>query len=102
IGTLGIVVISDRHMNHLLGLTRAVKARGGQSMIFLTHKGVLLTQDPRFKSLAGLADISLCKVSFQTQLPGRVAEVPGLPEQAFTSQAKHGELIDRCDRYLVL
>jgi len=97
--SLGILVCSDRHFEKVLNLCEAAGKKGVKVRIFLTHRGVLLTQDQRFRRIAALASISLCLVSFESH--GLKCPVPGLTDKAFGSQARHAELIEECERYLV-
>ena len=62
---LGIFVSSDKHLDHLIGISRAAKEAGKEVIVFLTNRGVLLTQDPRFAEMEGLAEVSLCNVNFE-------------------------------------
>jgi len=97
---LGVLVSSDRHLDKVIDLCRAAKKKGDVDVtIFFTHLGTLLTQDPRFGELEGLAKMSLCNVGFEShQLKPPVV---GINEKDFATQARHGELIEECDRYLV-
>ncbi len=99
---LGILVNSDKNLDHLINLARAAKVKGKDVNIFLTHKGVLLTQDPRFGELENLAKISLCKVSYEAHNLDPGKSIPGIDESGFSSQARHADLIFESDRYLVL
>lgn len=98
---LGIFVSSDQHLHHLIGISKAAKKAGKEVIIFFTHKGVLLTQNPDFSELADYARYSVCNVSFDgAGLRGK--QVPGMDETGFATQARNGEMIEECDRYLVL
>lgn len=97
---LGVFVSSDRHLDKLIELCRAAKRKGDMEVtIFFTHLGTLLTQSPRFGELQGLAKMSLCNVGFESHQLKR--PVVGIDEKDFATQARHGELIEECDRYLV-
>ncbi|CAO0820205.1 hypothetical protein DFAR_1430019 [Desulfarculales bacterium] len=61
---LGIFVSSDQHLTHFTGIARAASQTGKEVTVFLTNRGVLLTQDPRFPKMEGLAKINLCNVNF--------------------------------------
>lgn len=97
---LGIFVSSDKNLDHLLGICRAVRDSGRKAIIFLTNKGVLLTQDPRFEGLGGCGDISLCNVNFESL--GLKKPVPLVDDKSFATQARHAMLIEGCDRYIVM
>jgi len=55
--------------------------------------------DPRFEELVRLAEIALCTVAFEDN--GLRRPVKGLPDNAFSSQVGHVEMLQSCDRYLV-
>ena len=97
--TLGIFVSSDRHLDKIIKTCKAARKREIKVTIFFTHGGTLLTQDPRFGELEGLADMAICRVGFERN--NLKQPVIGIGEKGFGSQARHGELIDICDRYLV-
>jgi len=79
--TLGIYVTSDRHMEKLMLLCKAAKKKGVAVKVFFTHEGTRLCTDPQLEELAGMVDVALCKVGFE-------------------SQSWHAEMIYDCDRYL--
>jgi peroxiredoxin family protein len=97
---LGIFVSSDEHLDHLIGITKAAINAGKEVSVFLTNRGVLLTQDERFRELEGWGHVSLCNVNFEAfklQAP-----IPVVAEKDFATQARHGIMIEECDRYIVL
>ncbi|ADK85730.1 conserved hypothetical protein [Desulfarculus baarsii DSM 2075] len=99
-GKLGILVSSDKHIDHLIGITDAARASGHEVIVFLSAEGVLLTQHPRFPEMEGKTTISLCNVGFEffkLQKP-----VPVVKDEDFATQMRHGHLIEDCDRYIVL
>lgn len=95
---LGIFVSSNRHLDKIIELCKAAKKKDVEVTIFFTHRGVLLTQDARFSELQGLAKMSLCNVGFESH--GLKKPVPGLSDKDYATQARHGELIEECDRYV--
>ena len=100
--SLGILVSSDKHLDHVVNLTTAAHAKGKSVTLFFTGRGVLLTMDPRFKELVGKAKLSVCDISFRANgLNGREAEVPGVEFQDFATQARNAEMLALSDRYLV-
>ena len=76
------------------------KKKGIDTTIFFTHLGTLLTQDSRFSELEGLAKMGLCKVAFEDH--GLKPPVAGIGEKDYVTQARHAEIIEDCDRYVVL
>ena len=97
---LGIFVRSDEYLPQLIDFVKAAKAEGVETRIFFSHKGVFLTQDPRFPELTGLADMSICNVGYEANgLKGK--PTPGIPDSGYATQARNGEMIEDCDRYVV-
>ena len=97
--SLGIFVSSDQHLDKIINLCKAAKNKDVEVTIFFTHLGTLLTQDSRFGELQGLAGMTLCKVAFESL--GLKPPVHGIGEKDFATQARHAEVIEECDRYVV-
>jgi hypothetical protein len=97
---LGIFVSSDEHLPKLIGILKAAKEKGVEAEVFLTHRGVLLTQDPKFEELEGLAHVSLCNVGFESF--GLKRPIKVVKDKDFATQARHGEILVECDRYISL
>jgi hypothetical protein len=98
--SLGVFVSSNAHLDKIIRLCRAAnKKQGIEVTIFFSHLGTLLTQDPRFKELEGLAKMSLCNVGFESH--GLEPPVPGINDKGYATQARNGEMIEECDRYVV-
>ena len=97
---IGLFVNSDKHLDKVIDLCQAARRKGDVEVtIFFSHLGTLLTQDPRFGELEKLANMSLCNVGFESH--GLKPPVPGIADKDYATQARNGELIDDCDRYLV-
>jgi peroxiredoxin family protein len=97
---LGIFVSSDQNLTHLIGISKAAKAAGKEVAVFLTNRGVLLTQDPDFPQMEGLAHVSLCNVNFEAFKLEK--PVPVVDDKDYATQMRHAEMIAECDRYIVL
>ena len=97
--SLGILVSSNQHLDKIIKVCKAAKNKNVDVTIFFTHLGTLLTQDSRFGELQGLASMSLCKVAFESL--GLKPPVHGIGEKDFATQARHAEVIEGCDRYMV-
>ena len=96
---LGIFVSSDRHLDKIIKLCEAAEEKRVEVIIFLTHRGTLLTQDPRFSELEGKVRMSLCRVAFESH--GLKSPIEGIDERNLGTQARNVEMIQDCDRYLV-
>lgn len=98
--SLGVFVSSDKHLDKIIKLCRAVGEKDDVELtIFFSHFGTLLTQDPRFAELEGMGKLSLCNVGFESH--GLKPPVPGIGEKDYATQARNGEMIEDCDRYVV-
>ena len=97
--SLGIFVSSNKHLDKIVKLCHAAVKKNVEVSIFFTHMGILLTQDPRFCELEGMARMSLCNVGFRDQ--GLKPPVSGISAKNFITQAGNGDIIEECDRYLV-
>ena len=101
--TLGILVSSDNHLDHVVELVNAAHVKGKQTQVFFTGRAVHLTLEPRFAELAGKAKIWICDVSFRSNgLHGREDDVPGVDFKSFATQGRNAEMLAESDRYVVL
>jgi sulfur relay (sulfurtransferase) complex TusBCD TusD component (DsrE family) len=108
--TLGICVSTRAAMDHVVGLARAARKAGKEVRIFFTGEGVQLTQDPRFGELLEIAktgssrqhgQVGVCEVSYMANgLHGKA--VPGLRDKDFVTQGRNAEMVEECERYVVL
>jgi peroxiredoxin family protein len=101
--SLGIFVTSPDSMEHVIGITKAAKAKGSNVKIFFTWKATKLSKDSRFPGLCELADdVSICVDSYKKQ-GFSVDDVPeGLEPKKMATQAQHGIIIEDFDCYLSL
>jgi peroxiredoxin family protein len=97
---LGILVASDEHFEHLVGICRAAAAAGKEVEVFLTNEGVRLTGHQDFPALAGLCRVRLCNIGFERR--GLAKPVPGVADEDFGTQMRNAMLLEESDRYLVL
>jgi predicted peroxiredoxin len=108
--TLGICVATNAAMGHLFGLVKAARKAGREVKVFFTGEGVKLTQDPKFAELLAVAkagskhehgQLAVCEVSYIANgLKGK--PVPGLRDKDFVTQGRNAEMVDECQRYIVL
>ena len=93
---LGIVVSSNKHLDKIKKLCQAAQKKDVEVTVFFTHLGTLVTQDPAFIELEGLAHLSLCNVGFESH--GLKRPVPGVSDKDYATQARHGEMLEDCER----
>jgi hypothetical protein len=85
----------------VLGLAGAAARAGISTEIFLTGGGVHLVRDRRFHELVEASRVSVCDASFRAAgLDGE--EVTDLTDKDFVTQWRNAEMVEHCDRYLVL
>jgi hypothetical protein len=83
-------------------LTAAARRAGFGVELFLTGDGVELLRDEAFSTLLELAErVGVCEVSAR-QRGIAPEDVAGLRSRDFVTQARNAELVEGCDRYLVL
>jgi predicted peroxiredoxin len=87
---IGICVSTQNNLHHVIGLATAAKKAGKQVEIFFTGDGVELTQNPRFSEL----------IYIDRGYQGK--ELPGLVDKDFVTQARNAEMVEECDRYVML
>lgn len=97
----GICVASQGNFVHLLGLAKAAKATGRHVDVFLTGGGIYLTQQPDFPELLEVSRVGVCEVSYIAN-GFRGKPVPGLVDKDFVTQARNAEMVEECDRYIIL
>lgn len=99
--TLGICVANSKAFDHLIGITKAAKKAGKKVEIFLTGEAVHITQNDRFSDLVQLAKVGVCEVSYLAN-GYKDKEIAGLTDKDFVTQAANAEMVEECDRYLIL
>jgi len=101
--SLGIFVTSPQHMKHVMGITKAAKAKGAKVKVFFSWKGVELSKTAEFPALCKLADdVSICADSYKN-VGFDVEDVPeGLTAKEMATQAQHGIMIEDYDCYMTL
>ena len=88
-------------MRHVLGLARAADAASKLPEIFFTGDGVHLTQDPLFPELLESARVGVCETSYINR-GYRGIDIPGLADKDFVTQGRNAEIVEKCDRYIIM
>jgi hypothetical protein len=99
--TLGICVATLNAFEHLMGITLAANRADKKVKIFLTGEAVHITQNERFPDLVQLAKVGVCEVSYLAN-GFKDKEIAGLTDKDFVTQAANAEMVEECDRYLIL
>ncbi|MDA8432355.1 MAG: hypothetical protein M0Z60_05250 [Nitrospiraceae bacterium] len=98
---LGILVNTDRHLDHIVGITNVALARGHEVIIFAMGSGTRLLGTPEFSALCGAPGVSM---SFCDYIAKRL-HVPTeslLPEIVCGSQYHNAAMNHDADRVIVL
>lgn len=98
---LGLCVTTRGSARHVLGLAGAAARAGVAAEVFLTGEGVHLVSDRRFQELTATARVSVCDASFRSAGLS-FEDAVGLADKDFVTQWRNAEMVERCDRYLVL
>ena len=99
----GIFVTSTNNMAHVMGIAKAAKAKGNDIKVFFTWKGTLLAKDPQFPELCNIAEVAICADSYKKMGYDPQNDIPeALTEKEMSTQAKHGYIIDDCEKYITL
>jgi sulfur relay (sulfurtransferase) complex TusBCD TusD component (DsrE family) len=95
---LGILVNTDKNMQHLLGLCKAAKRAGVEVSIFVMDDGTHLIKKKSFKKLSdeGMS-IAMCDHSYKEK-----GYTEKLKKIKHGSQFDHAVIAHECDRYIVL
>lgn len=56
---LGILVNTDRHLDHLIGITTAAVSKGHEVIIFTMDAGIKLLNNPQFCALSELKGVQM-------------------------------------------
>lgn len=98
---LGILVNTDRHLGHVLGIARAALAQQHEVSLFLMDTGTQLALRPELAGLAAQPGVVVTLCDHSAQAHG--IEKTSLPASiACRSQVQNALMNHRADRVLVL
>lgn len=101
--SLGIFVTNPDQFHHVMGITKAAKAKGSKVKIFFTWTATHNAKLPEFPELCKLADdVAICVDSYQKMGYDRNDVPAGLDEKKMATQAQHGIIIEDYDSYISL
>ncbi len=98
---LGILVNSDRHLQHVVGIARAANEKGHQVSIFSMDAGTHLIQNTEFTNLCALNGVSMsvCRHSAEEH----AVDLSRVPESIVRgSQFDNAVMNHEADRVIVL
>jgi len=98
---LGILLNTARHLDDVIGISRAALAKNHQVIIFTMDEGARLLENPVMASLAGLEGVSLSVCNHSASMHGVNTE--GLsPNIVCGSQLHNAMMNHNADRVIVL
>ncbi|MFV1973273.1 MAG: DsrE family protein [Thiohalobacterales bacterium] len=98
---LGILVNTDRHLEHMLGITKATMAKNHELSIFIMDEGTRLLENDLFVSLAKLPAVSITLCEHSASNYG--IDTKGLSKDiSCASQFNNAMMIHNADRVIVL
>ena len=98
---LGILVTRDRHLDDVMGLTKAALAKGHEVIIFNMDAGTKLLGDPKFRELCKTSGVkmSFCDHSAQRE----AADKEGIPDEIVCgSQFNNAVMMHDADKVINL
>lgn len=98
---LGILVNTDKNLNHILGITKAAIDKGHEVIIFNMDEGVRLLIEPAFRALCSTKGIFMSFCDHSTHVLNVSKE--GIPEEIICgSQYNNAAMNHDADRVIVL
>jgi predicted peroxiredoxin len=98
---LGILVNTDRHLGHVVGLTGAALAKGHEVIIFIMDEGTRFLSRPEFAGLCKTAGVTMSFCGYSAKQTGTA--IDGIPEELVRgSQYMNVEMNRAADRVIVL
>jgi predicted peroxiredoxin len=98
---LGILVNTDRHLDHLVGLANAAASKGHQVIVFFMDDGVNILTDPLVNELSKIPDIEMNYCDYSTQRTGMSTD--GVSDNiGCGSQFNNATMNHDADRVIVL
>ena len=98
---LGIHVNSDKHLEHVIGLTKAAVSKGHEVVIFTMSDGEKLLEKPSFTDLCNMQGVSMSYCDHNATHMG--INKAGVPQKITCgSQFNNATMVHEVDRVIVL
>jgi len=98
---LGILVNTDRHLGHILGLAAAATAKSHEVVIFAMDQGARLIENDAFVELAGREGVSASFCDHSARECG--IDIDGVSEAITAgSQLNNAMMVHEADKVIVL
>jgi len=98
---LGIFVNTNRHLAHVLGITKAAISKGHEVVVFNMDDGTRLLGDPAYTQLCKTAGVSMSFCDHSAK--GMNVSTEGIPSEIVCgSQYNNAVMVHDSDRVIVL
>jgi len=98
---LGIIVTTDKHLDHILGIARSALSKGHEVLIFNMDEGVKLLDNPSFTALCNENGLTMSFCDYSTKTVEMSTEgIPG--EIACGSQFDNANINHDSDKVIIL
>jgi len=98
---IGILVNTDRHLEHIRGITEAAVRRGHTVAIFAMDEGTRLLENPEYRKLCELEGVEMSFCDHNAQ--GLGINKDGVPDEIVCgSQYNNAVMQHEADRVIVL
>lgn len=98
---LGILVNTDKHVEAVIGITRAALTKGHEVTIFTMDEGTKLLENPSYSGLCKLKGVNMSFCDYSAKTVG--AKTEGIPDEIVCgSQYNNAEMNHNSDKVIVL
>jgi predicted peroxiredoxin len=98
---LGILVNTDRHLGHIVGIAKAALAKGHEVIMFAMGDGTRLLGTPEFTEFCRTAGVSTSFCEYNAQ--GLGVPTTGLPPEVVGGSQYHNATMNHnADRVIIL
>lgn len=97
--SLGIIVATDKYLDHIVGLTKAARDAGKEVRVFFTAAGVKLVPDEKAQELVSAgANVTVCDKTYTLFELDKTAgkDFEGMLFGSQDDNAENLDLVDRC------
>jgi predicted peroxiredoxin len=98
---LGILVNTDKHLDDVIGITKAALARGHEVIVFAMDTGTKLLENPKYTELSKLEGVEMSFCDHNAS--GLGIDKSGIPEKVICgSQYNNAVMQHEADKIIVL
>lgn len=100
---LGLLITRDRHLEDIVGLTKAAVSKGHSVIIFNMDDGVKLLEEPSFRELCHIKGVTMSFCDYSTKALAVLYVKTGLPQEIISgSQLNNADMFHKAHRVIAL